>query len=69
MAAQHDVGGIIGTFLVGGLWVVALYDYLQAPGGLNQGLQYTGATLTNIYSVLEGKGAPVSYQPVAGVGG
>ena len=69
MNKKNDIVGVIGTFLVGGLWVAALYDYLKAPTGLNQGMQIGGTTILDSYAILTGQGAPVQYANLAGASG
>ena len=63
---NNNIAKIIGIVLIGGLWVVALLDYLRRPAGLNTGLATTGQTVTDFYSVLSGAGAPLHIGGVSG---
>ncbi len=63
---MNNVAKIIGVVLIGGLWIVALVDYLQRPAGLNQGVATVGQTAVDFYSTLEGKGAPLEIGGVSG---
>jgi hypothetical protein len=63
---MNNVAKIVGVVLIGGLWIVALVDYLAKPQGLNEGVATVGQTAVDFYSTLEGKGAPL---PIGGVSG
>lgn len=64
---MNNLWKIIGAVLIGGLWIVALVDYLKAPAGLNQGAATAETGVIDFYSTLEGNGAPMQFP--GGVGG
>jgi hypothetical protein len=66
---SDGIVAVIGTFIVGGLWVAALLDYLKSPTGLNAGGAVAGSTLVDTYQVLTGTSPTMSYSNIAGVGG
>lgn len=63
---KGKIAGIIGVVLIGGLWIVALVDYLKKPSGLNTGIAETGSTVVDFYNTLEGNGAPLQIGGVSG---
>lgn len=63
---SNTFAGIVGAVLVGGLGIVGLIDYEQAPSGPNQGLQIALTGLDNFYQTLEGKGSSEQYPSTTG---
>jgi hypothetical protein len=59
---------IVGAVLIGGLWLVAIYDYVTHASAVNQGLEVASSGIDNFYSILEGNGAPIT-MPNVGISG
>ena len=47
--------------------VVLVNDYLQRPGGLNQGAAIGGSTLIDLYSIAGGQAPPLDFQGLGGL--